>query len=68
MDGFVIKENAMRVFTVSAQALSVIRRDYNGRIVIEVSRVQCRHELSNRSIRGGYSAIVRRVIWCMRIV
>ena len=58
MDGFVVKENAVRILSVRAQTLSVGRRNYDQGVVIERLAPQKSDQFPDRGIRSRNPAIV----------
>ena len=67
MNGFVIKEDPVRILAVCAQALAVVRSHNNHRVVVQLARAQFRDELSHRRIRSGHCTVVGTTIRRLRI-
>ena len=54
----VIEKNAVTLFSMRAQALAMVGDDHNPSICVELLRLQCRQQFSNRGVGGGNSGVV----------
>ena len=58
VDGLVVKENAVLVFAMIAQALAVVREEDDERLVIDVQTLQLGDQLAHDLVRRGDLAVV----------